>query len=72
MSERLETLYVVMRGKAVKGSAFFHGTPAPYRLFRTRAAARNYAKARNDATNDFFTVAPVKWGPETQTKRAPK
>lgn len=63
-----EKLYVVTRAKVERyadGSVFQFGDSAPFKLFRTRAGARKYAKDMQARSKNLsYKVEAVSWGPE--------
>lgn len=61
MSEKLEALFVASRQvNGLKGA-----TLMPYKLFRTRAAARRFVKTKLAKSNRYnYSVERVTWGPE--------
>lgn len=60
MASDNEVLYLVT--KKTLTYARIDGTPL---LFRTRKAARDYARDKNKKSKKFrYTVVPAKWGPE--------
>lgn len=60
MSEKLEALWLVMRGPSIA-----KGGMLPHKLFRSREAARKYAAdMRKRAKSWQYSVHRVTWGPE--------
>lgn len=65
MSERQETMHVIIRTPYRKGSVYLLREEAqPSKVFDDRADARAYAKRMNNRPNSrfYFTVRPVKKG----------
>ena len=60
MSTDIEILFIVTKTfRATKK------VMAPFKVFRTRAAARKYAKDRNAESKRYhYTAIPATWGPE--------
>ena len=60
MASDNETLYFVTKQSI---TLFKIPNPKPW-LFRTRKAARDFAKAKNKKSRRFrYSVTPAKWGP---------